>query len=59
MIGSSIANRFKSLDVYRKLPSDLTESTMSGAIVSLIATIVMLFLFITELQGYMAVTENS
>ena len=32
MIGSSVASRLKSFDVYRKLPKDLTEPTMSGAL---------------------------
>ena len=31
MLGSSITSRLKSFDVYRKLPKDLTEPTMSGA----------------------------
>ena len=30
MINLSIVNKFKSLDIYRKLPSDYLESTYSG-----------------------------
>ena len=32
MFGSSISSRIKSLDVYKNLPRDLTEPTMSGAL---------------------------
>ena len=32
MFGSSISSRLKALDVYKNLPRDLTEPTMSGAL---------------------------
>ena len=48
MLGNSVVNRLKSFDVYRKLPSDLTEPTTSGAIVSVLSTIIMIILFISE-----------
>jgi len=31
MLGMSLMDRFKSLDVYRKLPSDFIQPTYSGA----------------------------
>ena len=31
MLGSSALDRLRSLDVYRKIPKDYTESTLSGA----------------------------
>jgi len=31
MFGSSVMNKLRSLDVYRKIPKDYTESTISGA----------------------------
>ena len=31
MFGNSAMNRLRSLDVYRKIPKDYTESTLSGA----------------------------
>ncbi|KAL4479478.1 hypothetical protein ABPG72_011800 [Tetrahymena utriculariae] len=45
--------------MYRKLPSDLTEPTLSGAIVSIVSTLIMLILFISEFNGYLSVEENS
>jgi len=35
MFGSSVINRLRSLDVYRKIPKDYTESTISGAMSNL------------------------
>ena len=31
MLGASVANRLKALDVYKKMPRELTEATVSGA----------------------------
>ena len=31
MFGQGALNRLRSLDVYRKIPKDYTESTLSGA----------------------------
>jgi len=59
MLGSSISNRLKSFDVYRKLPKDLTEPTMSGAMVSLVSTIIMGILFITEFNEFLKVQTVS
>lgn len=44
-----VQSRLKSLDIYRKLPSDLTEPTMAGALVSIVSTICIALLFLTEL----------
>ena len=49
MIGG-VQGKLRSLDIYRKLPKDLTEPTMSGALVSIVSTVVMVFLFMTEIQ---------
>lgn len=49
---SGAHSRLRSLDIYRKLPSDLTEPTMAGALISIISTICMIVLFMTELQVY-------
>ncbi len=35
MYGLSLYDRFKSLDVYRKLPSDFVQPTYSGAMCKL------------------------
>ena len=49
MIGG-VQSRLRKLDIYRKLPADLTEPTTAGALISVISTIVIVILFITELQ---------
>jgi len=51
--------RIKAFDIYRKLPTDLSEPTTSGALVSIIATVIMLLLFISELRDYIALDERS
>jgi len=38
----------KSFDIYRRLPKDMTEPTVSGATISMVCSIVMLFLFMSE-----------
>ena len=45
-----VKGKLRQLDIYRKLPADLTEPTMSGALVSILSTIIMVFLFMTEMQ---------
>jgi len=55
----SAFTRLKSFDVYRKLPQDLTEATMSGAIVSIASTLIMLILFITEFNEFLKVQTAS
>jgi len=66
-------SRLKAFDVYRKLPQDLTEPTMSGALgsteltkiqsnsflVSIISTVFMLILFITEFNEFLKVQTVS
>ena len=42
----------KKFDIYKKLPSDLTEPTLSGAIISIVAASIMLILFLSELHKY-------
>ena len=36
MYGFSLMDKFKSLDVYRKLPSDFVQPTYSGAVCKII-----------------------
>lgn len=52
-------DKLKSLDMYRKLPSELTEPTLSGAVVSLVSTAIMIILLISEFSGYLSVEEHS
>lgn len=55
----SMFARLKAFDVYRKLPQDLTEPTMSGAIVSIASTLIMLILFLTEFNEFLKVRTVS
>ena len=57
MFGQSVASKLKAFDVYKKLPSDLTEPTLSGALVSIISTLIMIILFLSELNSYLKVRE--
>ncbi|QCE09803.1 protein disulfide-isomerase 5-3-like [Vigna unguiculata] len=53
MISSS---KLKSVDFYRKIPRDLTEASLSGAGLSIIAALCMVFLFGMELNSYLSVS---
>ncbi|XP_010267738.1 PREDICTED: protein disulfide isomerase-like 5-4 [Nelumbo nucifera] len=56
MISSS---KIKSLDFYRKIPRDLTEASLSGAGLSIIAALSMMFLFGMELNDYLTVSTST
>ncbi|KAH7544328.1 hypothetical protein ACOSP7_030489 [Xanthoceras sorbifolium] len=56
MISSS---KIKSVDFYRKIPRDLTEASLSGAGLSIIAALAMMFLFGMELNNYLTVTTST
>lgn len=45
--------------MYRKLPSDLTEPTLSGALVSIVSSVIMIILFVSEFNGYLSIEESS
>ncbi|KAI4340047.1 hypothetical protein MLD38_024922 [Melastoma candidum] len=49
----------KSLDFYRKIPRDLTEASLSGAGLSIVAAFCMMFLFGMELSNYLAVSTST
>lgn len=40
-------------DIYRKVPKDLTQPTVTGACVSIVSVLFMLFLFLSELTGFL------
>lgn len=46
---------FDRLDIYRKIPKDLTEPTYSGACISIISCLFMAFLFFSELASFLSV----
>ncbi|KAK1279697.1 Protein disulfide isomerase-like 5-4 [Acorus gramineus] len=53
------SNRLKSVDFYRKIPRDLTEASLSGAGLSIVAALAMMFLFGMELNNYMQVRTTT
>ncbi|XP_077221578.1 protein disulfide isomerase-like 5-4 [Tasmannia lanceolata] len=56
MISSS---KIKSVDFYRKIPRDLTEASLSGAWLSIVAALSMMFLFGMELNDYLTVSTTT
>uniref|UniRef100_A0A161WRJ9 Thioredoxin domain-containing protein n=1 Tax=Daucus carota subsp. sativus TaxID=79200 RepID=A0A161WRJ9_DAUCS len=56
MVSSS---KIKSVDFYRKIPRDLTEASLSGAGLSILAAFFMMFLFGMELNSYLTVNTST
>jgi len=54
-----ISSKLKSVDFYRKIPRDLTEASLSGAGLSIVAALTMMFLFGMELSSYLAVNTTT
>ncbi|KAL9309281.1 putative endoplasmic reticulum vesicle transporter, Thioredoxin domain, Thioredoxin-like superfamily [Arabidopsis thaliana] len=52
-------SKIKSVDFYRKIPRDLTEASLSGAGLSIVAALAMLFLFGMELSSYLAINTST
>ncbi|XP_072987814.1 protein disulfide isomerase-like 5-4 [Typha latifolia] len=52
-------SRLKSVDFYRKIPRDLTEASLSGAGLSIIAALSMIFLFGMELNDYLTIRTST
>ncbi|CAL0322707.1 unnamed protein product [Lupinus luteus] len=53
------SSKIKSVDFYRKIPRDLTEASLSGAGLSIVAALAMMFLFGMELNTYMSVNTST
>ncbi|KAJ4701306.1 Endoplasmic reticulum-Golgi intermediate compartment protein 3 [Melia azedarach] len=54
-----IMNRLRNLDAYPKINEDFYSRTLSGGVITVVSSIVMLLLFFSELQLYLnAVTES-
>lgn len=51
--------KLKSVDFYRKIPRDLTEASLSGAGLSIVAALSMMFLFGMELNNYLTVSTST
>ncbi|CAL5390524.1 unnamed protein product [Camellia sinensis] len=52
-------HKLKSVDFYRKIPRDLTEASLSGAGLSIVAAFSMIFLFGMELSNYLTVSTST
>eukprot|EP00667_Euglena_gracilis_P024207 EG_transcript_27711 len=50
---------FKHVDFFRRVPVDLTEPTMPGAIISIICGLIMAFLFLSEFRAFLQYDEKS
>jgi hypothetical protein len=60
MIFKSLGDRMKILDIYKKTPSHLKNSTYSGAVISILAILLASILVISEakvLLTYQNITE--
>lgn len=52
-------NKIKSVDFYRKIPRDLTEASLSGAGLSMVAAFSIIFLFGMELNSFLTVSTST
>ncbi|GAV60656.1 Thioredoxin domain-containing protein/COPIIcoated_ERV domain-containing protein/ERGIC_N domain-containing protein [Cephalotus follicularis] len=52
-------SKIKSVDFYRKIPRDLTEASLSGAGLSIVAALFMMFLFGMELNNYLTISTST
>lgn len=52
-------SKLKSVDFYRKIPRDLTEASLAGAGLSIVAALSMMFLFGMELSSYLSVNTST
>nr|XP_025723311.1 endoplasmic reticulum-Golgi intermediate compartment protein 1 [Callorhinus ursinus] len=50
--GGTMPFDFRRFDIYRKVPKDLTQPTYTGAIISVCCCLFILFLFLSELTGF-------
>uniref|UniRef100_F7AQK4 Endoplasmic reticulum-Golgi intermediate compartment protein n=1 Tax=Callithrix jacchus TaxID=9483 RepID=F7AQK4_CALJA len=50
--GGTMPFDFRRFDIYRKVPKDLTQPTYTGAIISICCCLFILFLFLSELTGF-------
>jgi hypothetical protein len=55
----SVFNSLRRLDIYRAVPKDLTESSNTGALISLFSLIILAYLFISELIAFNTVELHS
>jgi len=51
--------KLKTLDVYRRIPQDLTESTVHGAVISVICFLCLFVFFVSELNDFLTVKTTT
>ncbi|KAI7736191.1 hypothetical protein M8C21_007972, partial [Ambrosia artemisiifolia] len=51
--------KIRSIDFFRKTPRDLTEASLSGAGISIIAAVFIIFLFGMELHSYLTISTST
>lgn len=56
---SGFLRSFKRFDVYRDIPKEYTEQTTTGAAVSLMCSLAIVYLFFAEFLDFMAVSTTS
>jgi len=49
----------ESIHLYRKVPRDLTDATVSGGVLSLGCAVIMLYLFVSNIAEYMRMTTST
>jgi hypothetical protein len=59
MFGKSLANKLKSIDVYKRMPKELSEGTISGALVSIVSIAFIIVLFLYELNIFLSHTTST
>lgn len=48
-----ISKRVRSLDIFKKVPTELSQPTNIGGILSIITTFIITYMVFRELQGYL------
>ena len=52
-------SRLKNVDFYRKIPKDMTEGTIPGSVISIVASVVIGMLLVSEISTYLTPRFNS
>ena len=57
--GMMSRSKLKNVDFYRKIPKDMTEGTIPGSVISLVASVVIGMLLISEISTYITPAFNT
>ena len=52
-------SRFKNVDFYRKIPKDMTEGTIPGSVISVLASGIIAILLVSEIGSYLTPTFDT